>query len=256
MAKFRTVSFMHRPKWSDLFYLFLITSILSCAPEDKARTAIHEAIEIHGGDLYDKSEISFRFRDRDYSALNDGGVYQYVRVFEDSTGLVRDVLNNDGFYREINGQQVDVIDTMAAKYARSVNSVIYFAMLPDALDDAAVVPEYMGTKEIKGTTYDKIRVTFRQEGGGKDYEDVFIYWFDTETRDMDYLAYLYYTDEGGIRFREAYNPRVVNGMKFYDFINYQPKDTLILDAIDEAYLNGELEELSRIELEDIQVKPL
>lgn len=222
----------------------------------QAEEVISEAIEVHGGDLYDQVMVTFDFRDRSYVARKDEGSFQYERIFTDSTGSYRDVLDNEGFRRELNSRTIDVIDTMAAKYARSVNSVIYFALLPDALDDDAVIAEYLGTKEIKGKTYDKIRVTFRQEGGGEDHQDVFIYWFGQENRDMDYLAYLYYTDGGGIRFREAYNPRVVNGLKFYDFINYQPRDTVILENIDDAYLNGELEELSRIELENIEVTPL
>jgi len=248
---------MPRPKWFNrLFLLFSLSIVFACSPEDKAQTIVDEAIEVHGGDLYHHSQVAFRFRDRDYSALNNEGRFEYVRLFEDSVGLVKDVLNNDGYYREVNGREVDVIDSMAAKYARSVNSVIYFGLLPDALNDPAVIKEYLGKKEIKGSTYDKIRVTFHKEGGGKDYDDEFIYWFEEETRAMDYLAYLYYTDEGGIRFREAYNPRTVNGITFYDFINYQPKDSLVLETIDDAYLNGELEELSRIELENVEVSEL
>ncbi len=250
---------MHRLKWYS--FIFLAVAAVACSPEEKAPeneavAIINEAIAAHGGELYDHSEVTFRFRDREYVGRKNQGMFQYERIFEDSAGTYRDVLNNDGYYRELNGEKVDVVDSMAAKYARSVNSVIYFAMLPDALDDEAVIAEYLGKKEIKGSTYDKIRVTFRQDGGGKDYEDIFYYWFEENSRDMDYIAYLYYTDGGGIRFREAYNQRIVNGIKFYDFINYMPEDTLDLENIDQAYLNGELEELSRIELENIEVTPL
>ncbi len=56
------------------------------------------------------------------------------------------------------------------------------------------------------------KLTFNEDSGGDDFEDVFIYWFNTETYRMDYLAYEYHTDEGGMRFREAFNPREINGV--------------------------------------------
>ncbi|MEJ2003929.1 MAG: hypothetical protein P8X57_02975 [Cyclobacteriaceae bacterium] len=222
-------------------------------PEDKWTL---ESIEKSGGELYNKSKIAFRFREHEYEAVHDDGLYEYTRIWSDGDSTVRDVLNNKGFSREINGKRIDLPDSMAAKYTRSVNSVIYFALLPDGLNDPAVNRKYLGTKDLKGTTYHKVRVTFDQNGGGEDFEDEFIYWFNDETGYFDYMAYLYHTDGGGIRFREAYNPRTVNGIRFMDFNNFKPVDSLALESIDNAYMNGELEKLSVIELEDITVQPL
>ena len=225
----------------------------SLPPEDKW---VVESIEKSGGDLYNKSDVSFRFREHEYRAIHNDGLYEYVRTLTTEDSVVRDVLTNEGFYREINGQRIDLPDTMAAKYTRSVNSVIYFALLPDGLTDDAVNRSYLGTTEINNTTYHKIQVTFDRQGGGEDFEDEFIYWFNDETGFFDYMAYLYHTDGGGIRFREAYNPRVVNGIRFMDFNNFKPKDSLNLQQIDDAFLKGELEKLSVIELEGISVQPL
>ncbi|MCA6079041.1 DUF6503 family protein [Fulvivirga sedimenti] len=242
--------------------LLLGLLLISCSRQNSEDTLseadriVMESIEKSGGERYNNMDLSFRFRDRDYGARQQDGLFEYVRITTDSTGVIRDVLNNDEYYREVNGIRVDVIDSMAGKYARSVNSVIYFALLPDGLSDPAVNREYLGTKEINGKNYHKIRVTFDQEGGGDDFEDVFIYWFNTETGFFDYMAYLYYTDEGGIRFREAYNPRFEGGIRFMDFNNYKPIDSLELDVIDDAFMAGELERLSVIELEEINVKPL
>ena len=223
---------------------------------DEATEIVMTAIEKSGGDLYENMNLAFDFRDRKYTGMHNNGLYEYVRVTQDSVGEIIDVLNNDGYYRTINGEKAVLADTMAAKYARSVNSVLYFALLPDGLNDDAVIREYMGTKDIKGKSYHKIKVTFEQEGGGEDFQDVFIYWFDTTTYDMDYMAYLYYTDGGGMRFREALNPRVVNGIKFLDYNNLKPTEEIGLDSIDDVYLNGGLELLSEIKLENIEVTPI
>ena len=165
-------------------------------------------------------------------------------------------LTNDGFTREIDGREVDVPDSMAIKYSNSINSVIYFALLPYGLNDPAVNKRYLGDKNIKGKDYHKIQITFDQEGGGEDFEDIFVYWINVENYTIDYLAYKYSTDGGGMRFREALNERYIEGVRFADYINYKaPKSGLPADS-DDIFLNGKLKELSRIELEDIKVNKL
>ena len=72
---------------------------------------------------------------------------------------------------------------------------------------------------------------------------------------MDYMAYLYHTDGGGLRFREAINQRRVEGVLVQDYINYKPADESIdINTIDELFEAGELEELSRIINEQVQIR--
>ena len=59
-------------------------------------------------------------------------------------------------------------------YSASVNSVHYFAVLPYGLDGKAVNKTYVNKVDIKGKSYHKIKVTFNEEGGGEDFEDVFM----------------------------------------------------------------------------------
>ncbi len=222
----------------------------------KAQEVVDQAIAKHGGVLYDNSLIRFTFRDRQYKARVQGSSFEYERIFTDSSGQqTRDVLNNGGLYREINGKRVTLSAKDSLAYANSVNSVLYFALLPAHLNDPAVVKEYLAEVNIKGKPYHKIKVTFRQEGGGKDFQDTYIYWFHRDEGTMDYLAYNYQTDGGGARFREAYNVRNVNGIIFSDYINYKPKDesNLNVETFDELLAKGELEELSRIESENVEV---
>jgi len=244
--------------------LFMVLGLWACKspketgnePVDPAQAAVDQAIAFHGGDAFDSASLQFIFRDRLYKRQRNGGRYQYERIFtnpDDSTEQVRDILTNDGFTREVNGQLSAVEDSMAFKYSNSINSVIYFALLPYRLNDPAVFKKYLGESTLKGKSYHKVQVTFAEEGGGKDFEDVFHYWFDTETHQMDYLAYSYLTDGGGIRFREAFNPRRVGGILFQDFINYKMDKTLPLESADSLFEAGELEKLSEIVLEEVSL---
>lgn len=222
------------------------------ASTGKAQEVVDASIEAHGGKLFDQMAVSFDFRDRHYTAFREDGAYVYTREFTDSLGQVRDVLSNDGFYREINGRKVELTEEREEAYANSVNSVIYFALLPYGLNDAAVNKAYLGETSIKGQPYHKIKVTFELEGGGSDHEDEYIYWIHPNNYTVDYLAYSFQVNEGGLRFREAHNRRNIKGVLFADYVNYEPaSDTVTLERLDVAFENGGLKKLSDIDLKNI-----
>ena len=109
--------------------------------------------------------------------------------------------------------------------------------------------------KIKGKEYYKIQVTFSEDGGGDDFDDVFIYWFNKETFYLEYLAYKYHTNGGGVRFRDVKKENLVNGIRFVDYNNYKPMDKNIdFNTIDKLYEEGKLKKLSEIVLENIKIK--
>ncbi len=237
----------------------LIVMFSACDSEPTADSIVNEVIAKSGGELYDKIDVEFDFRDIHYRAYRKEGMFSYERFIEDSLGQIHDVLTNDAFYRELNGDVVDVIDTMAVKYQRSVNSVWWFALLPKPLIDPAVNRKLLGESEIKGKMYYEIQVTFEQEGGGEDYTDVFVFWVNKETMNFDYMAYNYHVDGGGSRFREAINVQNVGGIQWVDWNNFKPKEEYEGSKIDEyetLWLEEKMELLSEIELRNIGVKPL
>jgi len=218
---------------------------------------ISKAKEVHGSSNIYGQWIQFRFRDRTYTGHREpDGHFTYTRAFrEKETGdTLRDILTNEGFYRTRNLRPDSLSSKDRTAFSNSVNSVLYFALLPYNLEDPAVQAEYIGQSKLGGRVYDKIKVTFQPEGGGKDYEDEFVYWFDHQSHTLDYLAYNYLTDGGGARFRKAINPRNVGGIRFQDYINYRPvPDNRNVSRFDSLFAKGEMEEVSRIELEEIQV---
>lgn len=226
---------------------------------DQAQIVIDRAIKAHGVDLCDHAIIEFDFRGRHYTSNRNGGIFQYERIFQDTVDekavRVRDVVNNDAFRRFVDEQQVSVSKKMQRAYSNSVNSVLYFVQQPYFLNDPAVRKEYLGEEVLEQEPYHKVRITFQQEGGGKDYEDIFIYWFHKEKYTMDYFAYYYETEGGGLRFRKAYNFQEVEGIRFADFINYKADfSKYTVEELGELHNQGMLEELSRIENDNIIVK--
>lgn len=239
--------------------IFGFIGFISCKEEKKAtqlsaQELVDKSIVASGGELYNTSSFSFEFRNRTYVLDRSTGSKVLKRIQKNDTLDIIDIKTSNSFERYIDGEQVKVADSLAIAYGNSVNSVHYFAYLPYGLNDPAVKKENLGEIVIKGTKYHKVKVTFCQENGGDDFDDVYIYWFNESTNKPDYLAYEFHVNDGGLRFREAYNERIIKGVRFVDYYNYKPKsENHSIYRIDNLFLKNELELLSKIELRNITV---
>jgi len=241
-----------------LLVILSITLFTQCQPKSdvlSAQAIIDKAINTTCNGLCDTAEIAFVFRDKEYRSKRNNGDFVFSRTIKDSISITVDELSNNGLTRRVQGAIVKVSDSLAGPISEGVNSVHYFAQLPYGLNAPAVIKELLGETNIKEKPYYVIGVTFKQEGGGVDFDDKFVYWVHKETFTVDYLAYSYSTNGGGIRFREAYNPRVLGGIRFVDYNNYKPEGlTTPLKSLAPIFEANKLALLSKIELENISVK--
>ena len=213
--------------------------------------------------MLNHAEVAFRFRDARFRLLRDGGRFRYQRTYTDSLGRsVREVLSNDSLYRAVNGERVALSEEERRTVETAVNSVAYFALLPYPLQDPAVQATYDARQSVDGTDYHRVVVAFQQDGGGRDWQDRFVYWFDADTYTMDFLAYAYGfgnpDEEVGTRFREAYNVRTIEGVQIADYRNYT-RDDLPPEEM-ERYLSlwsaDSLRLVSTVDLDSVTVRPV
>ena len=240
--------------------------ILSCVenkevkPPQKALTAqaiIDKSIYVSCQGNCDQAAIEFKFRDRTYKSKRNQGDYSLERFKTDSLNETHDMLSNSGLKRYLNDSLIVVPDSLVINISDGVNSVHYFAQLPYGLNASAVHKKLIGEDVIKGQSYYEIEVTFSEEGGGTDFDDRFVYWVHKDNFTLDYLAYKYATNGGGIRFREAYNIRTIKGIRFVDYNNFKPASLeLKLEDLDHLFEKGELKLLSKIETENVIVEIL
>jgi len=252
---------------APLLAVLLLTS--ACQPANdtdappSAEAVVDSALATHGASILDRAVVTFTFRGDRYRIRQNDGRFHYRRAYTDSLGrAVQEGFTNAGVYRVVDDDTVSLSDDEQSSVRTTVNSVSYFALLPHSLGDAAVQPHYSGRDTLNGVPYHRIRVTFQQQGGGQDWQDVFIYWFRTDTYAMDYLSYAFGLAPGdtdtGTRFREAYNVRRINGVRVADYMNYT-SDTLATDRMHlypDLWRQDALERVSRVEIDSVEVRPL
>jgi hypothetical protein len=242
----------------NITLLFSVLLLWSCSNTKKeklsAQEIVDKTIETSCNGNCENAIIEFSFRNRTYRSERQQGKFSFERITTDSTSKTLDVLNNSGFTRYIDGEPIILHDSIAVKYSNSVNSVHYFVQIPYVLNAPAAKKELLPDGMINEQPYYKIKVRFSEEGGGTDHDDTFVYWIHKEAFTVDYLAYKYSVDGGGIRFREAYNPRIIKGIRFVDYRNYKPESKdIALTELDSLYESGKLKLLSNIENEAVRV---
>lgn len=226
------------------------------APVSPAQRIVDRAIERHGGDRYSEARIEFEFRGEEFVVVNDGGMFSYTRTYADTSGRIVEVLSNEGFARTADGEPYQMTEREFNIWTEDVNSVVYFALLPYKLNDPAVVKRWLGSETVESEPYELVEVTFEPEGGGRDHDDRFVFWFHSEDATMDYLAY-HYTKRGTSRFRKAVNVREIGGIRFADYLNYKA-DSLGYDVelAAKAFEAGALPLLSEVVLDSVRVEAL
>ncbi|MBZ9627541.1 hypothetical protein LB450_05455 [Psychroflexus sp. CAK1W] len=240
------------------FLGLLMIALVSCQNSEKKLSSeeiVDKAIAYSGKSKLNNTILKFDFRKYHYKATPTCDGFKFERISKSKP--IRDVLVNDELTRYSNDSIVKLADSTAFSYYESVNSVHYFTQLPVRLKDEAVNLSDLGKEKIQDKTYHKIEVKFSENGGGVDFEDIYIYWFDVEDFSMDYLAYSFIVNEGGLRFRKAINRRTIEGVVFQDYENYKPRiKSKDLEGLAEMFENNELELLSVIENKNIELTPV
>lgn len=247
----------------QVFFLLILMSFISCQDDDKKQSPeekqeigeiIEKTIEAAGGENYTRATITFNFRDQTYKSIRRGLEFSLERQFTTASDSVREVVSNTGIQRYVNDSIQIIPDSLVSRINKDIKTVHYFAHLPYGLDNRGLVKDLVGDTQIKGEPYYQIKMTFVQGASGVAGHDEFMYWIHKEDFTLDYLAYKFKEEEEGIRFRAAFNPRVINGIRFVDYHNYTSgKSETGLSELEELYETDQLELLSTIETEILEV---
>ncbi len=220
---------------------------------------VDRAIELHGGELFEQSQVKLTVASRsgsfDVDSMVDGDRFEYrIRA---SNGSDEPEYRRDNMALEVTegGEPMEMDEAEHVRAESYVNQRMYFLFLPYKLNDPGTYKEDQGLEEWNGRRLRRVRVTF-EPGASDGADSAYVYWFDPETARLEQFAYDY-SEGAGLRFRVLTNYRRVDGLLFYDADNYglNTRDGgLTVDDINPAYVEEELPLVSRIELRDIQVE--
>ncbi|WP_187260929.1 DUF6503 family protein [Pontibacter beigongshangensis] len=235
---------------SALLFLF------SCDPtEPDPKQVVENALKAHGHAGYQQGVISFRTGGVQYRVLRHEDAFVYGRTFKGHSGQrVHDVVQNSGFTRTVNDQEVKMSQEMTEEVASSVSKEIFLALLPFNLNNASEI-DYEGNTELKGEMYHKIRFRMPPEKNGAGEEMELVGWFHERTHMLDYIAYAP-EKEGAVQFWEAKNPRMVGGIRFQDYNIYATTHRISLERLDNTFELGRFNEPQEITLEEVKASDL
>lgn len=237
-----------------LAILVVILAIQGCEMRTTAVQTVQDSVERHGGERFERMDLEFDFRGDAYRVVRADGRFLYERRYRQDGASIRDWMANEGVGREVDGQTVELDASGRAALESTVNSVVYFALLPFRLLDPAAQHRELGELEIDGEPYRVVEVTFQEADGGRDWEDRFVYWFHRDDHTLDFMAYRFHTGEGGTRFRRAVNRRLVGGLLLQDWENLTADPAIEDIARYPEWLGSpELRLVSMIELEEVRV---
>jgi hypothetical protein len=219
---------------------------------------VERAIEFHGGETFRASEVALRITSKSGSfeivARHDGDLFVHRVTSERDEERVVYRQTNDSIEVSRDGEVVLLETEQDRQRARDfVSARVYFAFLPFRLTDPSVMQEDEGLERWGDRELHRVKVTF-EPGSSTNADDAYLYWFDPESGRLEQFAYSF---SGGVRFRTLENYRRVGGILFADQKNYAVDvGALGIDRIDPAWVESEMELLSIVRFEEIDVRAL
>jgi len=215
----------------------------------------------HGSAALDDATLRFSFRGTPFVAVRDHGRFRYSRTITDSLGrTVEEVVDNDGAHRFVDGAEVGLDAAEAGRLTTAVNSVVYFALLPAPLADPAVRARLLTPDRVGGQDYDRVEVTFAQDGGGADFQDRYVYWLRQGDGQIGHYAYTFDVTPGdtaraatGTRFRVPIGEQRVGGVLVQNWRNLSADSLSDLTAYGDLYDEGRTFVVSEVVLDSVRL---
>jgi hypothetical protein len=143
-------------KQIPLFIAIVTTAIISsCSKSDRI---IEEAFEVSGYQGYSAFSVEFDIEDTHYIANLTKDGYSYERIFNDSTLIIHDILNNKGFMRMADTLTEILPELEAQRLGAGLDSVVFFALIPQSLAGTDFEIGYIGQAIYQTEKFDLFEI--------------------------------------------------------------------------------------------------
>lgn len=239
-----------------------ILTFEACGPDTENKDPqyiIDQAFKAHGSKVFDQSIIEFRIGKRNYKSTRENGEYRYER-FWDSLGVtLHDDLTRRGITRHFDQTQALLDTKKIDELSSSIRNLFFLFSIPFGLNEPQIIKEYLGEVILVEKPYHKIRISFKLNPNDRTiYDNEFVLWIHKTRFTIDYLSFkLSEPNDKSLRFRQAVNPRKVEGLLIQDFKEFKPIQDSIEIApadLDQAWIGKQLQEWSGIKLEQVKIR--
>jgi hypothetical protein len=223
---------------------------------------VDKAIEVHGGAQYGRSRIRFTIQDMTlpgvYTVLVDrdagGWIHEAtVKTREKKPTEIKMRASAKGIARWQDGEEVELDQDTAGETKRLADYGAFFGLMPLVLNDPEVLKEHLGTERWNGKDLEKVKVIFPP---GKDKDDVYLFWFDPKSAELEQFSYAFDIDGGGLRVMRASKRHKVGGILFTEYERRgAPGTQWNVDQVTPELTQKKLNKMPAMTLEAISVEP-
>lgn len=107
-----------------------------------------------------------------------------INTLPTEKGIVTHLFDGEKTRMTLNETAVENERTVSiAQFVRRAN--YFWFVMPYKLNDPGTIAKYLGTEVYKGTTYDKLEVTYDPSVTGKEKNDIYILYINQDTKMID-----------------------------------------------------------------------
>lgn len=158
---------------------------------------------------------------------------------------------------DINGGHFTIKGNVAraADSTSAITPLAYQHLLPFRLTGFITEEKYLGDTMIENKIFYKIEMVHSSKDLNDSTQCVVQYWINRDDFSLGFVSYSQIENtKTAIHFLKAVNPRKINNIRFYDYVDHQPKDSSVqMGDLELVFTKGELQELGVIELKNIIV---
>jgi len=201
-------------------HLFIALSIsaliFACSKSD---TIIEEAIRVSGYKDHGTFKAEFDIEDTHYIVTQSKESFSYERIFKDSILTIHDILNNKGFMRMADTLTEILPESEARLLSSSLDSTVFFALIPKCLVDAAFIKNYLGQDSFQSQLFDLFEIKSSVESA-KQSSIYCRLWIDADHR-IRFIQNFTCNSDPSNNLTEISAYQNVMGIQIPEFITYQ-----------------------------------
>lgn len=234
----------------------IILLLFSCNNEQSlsGEDLLNRAIEVSGGDSFFHSTISFDAQGMRYTMERDGNIANFTSERQVDTTYYKATYRNGYQQYFVNGVEQEESFSSRKFISSRLEGFLYLTSIPHVFNQTAVIVNRKEDVVIRNKTYQVLHITFTKLPEDDPGNEFYLY-IDPVSGYVEFRAEKLDLDGETNLLKKAYNPRIIEGIRFVDYKVFTTRDTtMLLSDYYKAYDIPNLIPIGDIEYTNIEVE--